>query len=207
MVKSLLSADGAREIEEAVRELEKRSATELVVALLPRSGDYLQWRALASAASGLAGAIGIHLLVPSLSALWLAPLQSLLTLGAYLLTGWPPLYRGLIPPDAATQSAEQRAFAVFSENGLHQTRDRTGLLIFVSELEHRVVILADSGLHARAGEADFSEQVSALVARIREGKTKQGILEVIQHFQPLLIELAPVRPDDVNELPDSVVRG
>jgi len=79
-------------------------------------------------------------------------------------------------------------------------------LIMVSELEHQVVILGDSGLHERVGDTGWSSQVSLLVTRIREGQTEQGILETLAYFEPIVAELAPPRADDVNELPDTVVR-
>lgn len=207
MVKSILSAQDAREIEEAVRNVEKLSATELVVAVVAKSDDYLGWRALVSAGSALAGTVALYFLVPWLPAFWLILSQFILSWLVFATTGWPPLYRGLIPPAAAARSVEQRAFALFAERGVHRTRDRTGLLIFVSELEHRVVILGDSGLHERVGEEGWASQVSQLVTRIREGRAKQGILEAIGHFEPLLSKLAPARADDSNELPDSVLRG
>jgi putative membrane protein len=144
---------------------------------------------------------------PALAVHWLLVLQPVVIALVYRVCGWEPIYRYLIPPQAAERAVAHRAFAIFAERGVHRTRDRSGLLVLVSELEHRVVILGDSGIHERVHEDGWAAQVSHLVARIREGKTKQGLIEVIESFAPTLAEIAPRRPDDTNELPDSVVRA
>jgi uncharacterized membrane protein len=43
----------------------------------------------------------------------------------------------------------QRSLAAFTGQGLHHTRAETGILIFVSLLEHRVVVLADRGINEK----------------------------------------------------------
>lgn len=206
MVKSLLSEEDAREVEAAVARVEQRSATEIVVAVVPSSGTYLRWRVLLAMGWGLAGTVGLHFLWPTLPVLELLVIQPLLTAAVYAVCGVPWIYRSLIPPEEAERAVARRAFALFAEHGVHRTRDRTGLLILISELEHQVVILGDSGLDARLHAEGWAAEVSHLVTRIREGEAKRGLLEVLEHFEPILAELAPVRPDDTNELPDAVVR-
>ena len=46
-----------------------------------------------------------------------------------------------------------------------------------------------------------------VLARIRERRLKDGLLEVIADLEPRLAEVAPRQPNDVNELPDAVLRG
>ena len=80
-------------------------------------------------------------------------------------------------------------------------------MILLSELEHRVVILGDSGIHALVGESGWREHVDRIVARIHEGRAAEGVLETIAVLEPLLAEHAPRRADDQNELANTVVRG
>ncbi|MEO7033364.1 MAG: hypothetical protein ABI335_06045, partial [Polyangiaceae bacterium] len=81
------------------------------------------------------------------------------------------------------------------------------LLIFVSELERRVVLLGDAAIHAELGQAGWDAEAQRLIARIRERRLRDGLLEVIAELEPRRAEVAPRQPDDVNELPDSVLRG
>jgi uncharacterized membrane protein len=81
------------------------------------------------------------------------------------------------------------------------------LLIFVSELEHRVVLLGDHTIHEQLGQSGWDEYVGLLVSHIREGRTKAGLLEVLARLEPQLAAVAPREHDDTNELPNTVLRS
>lgn len=127
-------------------------------------------------------------------------------LGAFLVLGVPALQRRLVSPAAAERAVHARAFQLFAERGLYGTRGRTGLLIFVSELERRVVLLGDATLHAELGQKGWQQEIERLIGRIREGRLSDGLLEVLAELEPRLSAVAPPRADDANELPDAVVR-
>jgi putative membrane protein len=202
---SLLSEADCKRIEEAVRELEAKSATELVVAVVPRSDDYWQGRLAVAVAWSLAAALALHELaqVPAFLAILL---QVPVGLATFVLFGHGALGRLLLPKGAAV-AVERRAFELFAGRGLAQTRDRTGMLILVSELEHRVVILGDRGIHERVGDAGWQDHVEHVIAAIRRGEAARGLLEVIERLGRAHAELNPTRAGDTNELPDELVRG
>jgi putative membrane protein len=207
MVNSLLSEADAREVEAAVARVERQTAAELVVAVVPRSADYWQGRVLLSAAWALAAGFAFLHFAP-----WHEPALALLLelvvgLLAFWVSGATHLRRALVPAGAAAQAVQARAFQLFSERGLHGTRARTALLVFVSELEHRVVLLGDHTIHERLGQSGWDEYVALLVSHIRDGRTKQGILEVLTRLEPELAAVAPRDHDDTNELSDSVLRS
>ena len=126
--------------------------------------------------------------------------------GSFVVLGFRPLQRFLVSPRAAEQAAHARAFQLFAERGLYGTKGRTALLIFVSELERRVVLLGDATIHAQLGQAGWTEEVQRIIRRIREGRLKDGLLEVIADLEPRLALAAPRKADDINELPDAVIR-
>ncbi len=206
MAMALFSEDDRRQIEAAVAELEKTSATELVVAVLPRSGDYRLSRALVAACWALAAGLAVVTLWPH----WEAPLALLVQIpigaGAYLLFGVATLWRLLISPDHAAVEVERRAFALFSEHGLHNTRDRTGMLILVSELERRVVILGDQAIHQKIGDSGWQAHVDRIVDAICAGQAARGLLQVIQELGKIHAELLPLAPGDTNELGNEIIR-
>lgn len=207
MVKSLLSEADAREVEAAVARVEGQSSAELVVAVLPRSSDYWQGRvALAVAWALAAGFAFLHFAPWHEPALALA-LEVVVGLLSFGISATPALRRLLVTPRAAAAAVEARAYQLFAERGLHGTRARTALLIFVSELEHRVILLGDHAIHERLGQSGWDEQVKLLVSFIRRNECKQGLLEVIAQLEPKLVEVAPRQHDDVNELPDAVLRS
>jgi putative membrane protein len=206
VVTSLLSESDARDVEAAVTRVEQSTSAQVVVAVVPRSADHWQGRVLVSLAWSLAAALAaLHF------RLWNSPILALLVevgVGAlsYSLLGFPALQRWLVSPAAAEHAAHARAFQLFAERGLYGTKRRTALLIFVSELERRVVLLGDATIHAHLGEAGWQTEVARLITRIRAGRLRDGLLEVLAELEPRLAAVAPHQPDDVNELPDSVLR-
>jgi putative membrane protein len=207
MVTKLFSEADRAHIEAAVQKLEKRSSIELVVAVLHRSADYWQWRVLLAGCWALAAAFAALYFDASLHPVWAVALEPPIGAAAFAVLGWGPVYRGLIPSSLAAQTVRGRAFQAFAEHGLHRTRDRTGLLILISELERQVVILGDSGLHQHVGESGWQEHVALLVRRIRERKAASGVVEVIEQMAETLAVEFPPRADDINELSDAVIEG
>jgi putative membrane protein len=207
MVTSILSEADAREVEAAIGRVEAQTAAEVVVAVLPQSREYWRGRVLL----GLAWALG-----SGSAYLWLEPwgepalvlvVEVVVGALAFALSGLGPLRRWLISATSAERAVQARALQLFAERGLHGTRGRTALLVFVSELERRVVLLGDRALNEELGQSGWDEQVDLLLGHIRAGRAREGLLAVLEQLTPHLAKLAPRPDDDVNELPDAVLRG
>src|SRR5687768_9535946 len=112
---ALFSADDQKQIEAAIAEVEKKSATELVVAILPRSGDYRLVRAVLAGCWSLAAALLVATFWPEEGVLLPLLVQVAAGVPAYLLFGLGPLWRPLINPAQAAAEVERRAFALFAE--------------------------------------------------------------------------------------------
>lgn len=207
MVRSILSEADAREVEAAVARVESETAAEVVVAVVPQSHDYWQGRVLLALGWSLAAGWAFLYFEPWHEPAWVLAIQLVVGALAFALSGSPALRRLLVSEAAADRAARARAFQLFAERGLYATSGRTALLIFVSELEHRVVLLGDHAIHTELGQRGWDEQVSLLLGHLRAGNAKLGLLAVLEQLRPHLAAVAPRRHDDVNELPDAVVRG
>jgi putative membrane protein len=207
MVSELLTAADRERIEAAIRDAEKKSSLEFVVAVVARSADYWQWRVLLAVCTGLSAAFALLQWGPRLPGSLVILLQIPAGALAYLALGIGPLHRLLIPSPTSAKTVQAHAFRLFAEHGLHQTRDHSGLLILVSALERRVTILGDAGLHARVGSAGWQQHVEHLVARLRENRAADGIVEVIQRIDAALGRDFPARSDDIDELPNAVIQS
>jgi putative membrane protein len=207
MVTSLLSASGARDVEAAVTRVEQSTSAQLVVAVLPRSADHWQGRMLVSLAWALAAGLAGLRFFPGISAIFAVLAETCAGALGFFLLGLPSLHRLLVAPAAAERAAHARAFQLFAQHGLYGTKRRTALLIFVSELERRVVLLGDAPIHAHLGEVGWQTEVQRLITSIRAGRLREGLLEVIAQLEPRLAAVAPHHADDTNELPDSVLRA
>jgi putative membrane protein len=202
---SLFNSSELSRIEAKVAEVEARTAAEIVVVTVPRSDDYADVRLKFAGLIAFVGTALLHELWPELAATWLLVLMPVLGALLWPLSGLPPLLRLVLPGGRATRAAERAAELAFLEHAVFETRDRNGVLLLVSELEHRVVLLGDKALHARLADAGFVGLVEQLTAAIRAGRPADGTVELIDKLGATLAEMSPVREgDNPNELPDRV---
>ena len=99
----------------------------------------------------------------------------------------------------------QRATQAFISEEVFATRDRTGILIFLSLHERRVLVLGDSGINKKVKPSDWDGIVNMIVSGIREGKTTEGMISAIRECGKLLEQHGVQRrPDDTDELSDDL---
>jgi putative membrane protein len=121
--------------------------------------------------------------------------------GARLLPG---LRRVFIGRQTAETEVYQRALQAFFENGLTETRDRTGVLIFVSLLERRVRVIADAGIDKRVPKGTWDQVVNLVLSGVRSDDLAGGLAAAVDRCGDILSEHFPKREFDYNELPDDV---
>jgi putative membrane protein len=194
-------------IESAVKAAESQTSGEIVPVVTGASGDYSRvGNRLGFAGFLIASALAawVHLEFPFFGPPYLFGLQ---LVGASI--GWglgrlPPVVRLLMGEKKLAAEVHEAAFAAFARNGLHHTREETGILVFVSLLEHRVEILADRGIHAKVGEDFWKIEVQKIVLGIREGRAAETLAAVIREMGDRLREHFPRSADDRNELGDEL---
>jgi putative membrane protein len=118
---------------------------------------------------------------------------------------FPGLRRLLIGAGALDSAVRQRAVRAFLEHGVHRTQGETGVLVFASLFERRVVILGDRAIHEKMGDEGWRQAVSALVSGLRRGDPADGFVSAIAQVGARLGDVfpragAPTR----NELPDAL---
>jgi putative membrane protein len=112
-----------------------------------------------------------------------------------------------LSPKIAEEEVFEKALRVFRELELDRTAERTGILILVSLLEHRVQVLADSGINARVKPGTWDDVVEIVLEDIKRGDLCQGLCDAIERCGEILAEEFPIQPDDVDELPDRLHKG
>jgi putative membrane protein len=198
-VEALLDEGARNAIEAAVAEAEARTSGEIVPVIVDRSDGYPGVRAAAAAL--LAFAAGVAVLGLGLDPwLWLPPAQIAAFALGYLAAGQRALLRWLIPDGVRAERVDRAAGLAFLEHGLVETRDRTGILIYVSLLEHRVLVLADRGIHERVAAGTWDGVVRLVLDGIREGRAEEGLVAGIRCCGEILAADFPPRPDDSDEL-------
>jgi putative membrane protein len=203
MAKTLTTEDRTK-IEATIAEIEQRTAAELVVVTAEASSSYNDVKLTYALLCALGAGAAAHFARPLWSVatiLWLQLAAALLTSA---LCSVPAILRRIVPRAIVQEQVEQRAALAFLEHGVFATRDRTGVLILISELEHRVAILGDAGIHGKLQLAGWQHHVSELAKAIRQGRAGQGVCDTLHAIGAVLIAEFPPRPDDVNELSNTV---
>lgn len=202
-IKDLFDEDDLKRIREAARDAEGRTSGEIVAYLVNRVDDHEEavWKA---AALGALAAAAIGGFSNWLGDFWGLPTVLWMTLPAfaggslgYLLASFSPtVERWLIAASSLDRRIRLRAEAAFLEEEIFATRERTGILIFVTLFEHRAMILADSGIHQKVDQGVWQTLVTSLVEGIRRDRTTDALVEIIGRCGALLEEHGVARRED-----------
>ena len=108
-----------------------------------------------------------------------------------------PLFKG--------QTARERALEVFAQLRVWDTEHNNGVLIYVLLADHAVEIVADRGIHARAGAQTWSAICQQMESRFSKSCFESAVLSGIQDISSTLASHFPKQGVDSNELPDAPV--
>jgi putative membrane protein len=112
-----------------------------------------------------------------------------------------PLRRLLIPRAVQRARAHRAALEQFVVRRVAHTKNRTGVLIFVSLAERYARIVADEGVAEKVLGSEWQSAIDALTGHMRAGRIASGFTAAIERCGAVLAAHAP--PDgSVNELPD-----
>lgn len=199
-------------IKAAVADLESESSGEIVPYITHRSDNYEEARWKSALLLSLFGAIVLGVLSYS----WMLPfavtpledaifIAVLMAIGFSIPLVWPASVRFLVSEERRHIRVMHEAETVFLEEEVFNTVDRTGVLIYISELEHEVVVLADSGINKKVTPKDWEVVNQLVVEGIKKGKVDEGLVNAIKECKKLLLENGfTVRSDDSNELSDDL---
>lgn len=225
-----LSSTDLAAIEGAIRDAEARTRGEIYCVVTEQSGDYgetpLAWAAgvaLLGPALLLLG--GVHVSAPDLFGVWTAAqvgqvaeraarealigavvLQAVLFVATLVLVALPPVRRALTPRPFKRERVRRRALEQFAAKNLHLTRERTGVLIFVSFSERMAELIADEGIAAHVEPKVWDQAMAALTDGLRRGDPGAGLSAAVGLCGEVLAERFPLDlGDNPDELPNTVV--
>jgi putative membrane protein len=128
-------------------------------------------------------------------------LQLVVFIVAGLVFSWMPLRLLLVPRAVQRARAHRAAIEQFVVRGISRTKNRTGVLIFVSLAEHYARIIADEGIAVKVQNSEWQAAIDALTAHMRADQIAAGFTAAIERCGEVLAQHAP--PDgSPNELPD-----
>jgi putative membrane protein len=202
---AFLTDQDRQKIADAIAEAERRTSGELVTVIAAAADDYRYVPIVVPALVGLLLPALLLTFWPGISAWLMYAVQGTAFVVLALIAHLPPVHLALVPEATKRRRASRLAREQFFEQGLHRTRARTGVLIFVSVAEHHVEIIADAGINALVPPGAWDKAVADFVERVRSGRIAEGFLAAIGQVGDRLAEHFPRPPDDVDELPNRLI--
>jgi uncharacterized membrane protein len=100
--------------------------------------------------------------------------------------------------------ALKRAQALFGQLGMHKTRDRNGVLVYLALADRKLAIVGDEAIHARVGDAYWQRVRDLMVQHLKAEAPRAAVVKAVEDVGRVLAEHFPRRPDDPNELTNEV---
>ena len=207
--KSYLSENDIHKLESVIHEIEKSTSGELVVVINRRCSEYkllpftlslLFWIAIENSLliDWAVGQLG-HATLVKIGFILLS-----LVLGQTL-GRLPILHRWLASPSVRSAKAWAAAELEFYRSKIQNTKDATGILVFISLYDHQVVVLADKKISDKKPTETWNSLVSQILNGIKTDSLSAGISEGLLQSGKVLKELFPANKVNENELPNSIV--
>ena len=222
LIKKLkLRDEDFKAIKEAVAAAESKTTGEIAVALAPESARYCFWELLAADFFGALVLVAMLPFANKIQALyhrlywqnepsWILPLFFIISclaavVIAFYIANIPAVDRLVIPPSVRKTCVTNRAFRYFTESGVYDTMEHSGILIFVSYMERQVRIVADSGISKHISQDLWNLIADELAENLRKGEASKAFTTAIEKCGQLLAENFPPHEENPNELPDGLV--
>ena len=215
-LKQRLNEKDLERIKAAVKNAEEKISGEIVPVLVERSGDYLialYKGSLIGAAITFVSMVVLDRFVinDAVNTLFYDPVFILLVvilggvLGAVVPYFSDPVKRLLVARRYQDLVTRQCAENAFLEEEVFNTRQRTGIMIFVSFFEHEVIVMADKGISKIVDQKQWDEIVRDIIQDIRNGRLVEALENGIKQCGDILLEKGFRKTvDDVNELRDDL---
>lgn len=207
-VNRFLNEQDKQVIEERIRAAERTTSGEIVVKVVTSSDSYAAAATLGSSMLSLLGAL-LFMLASGNRDMWtfLGIFAAFFIVLHELFRRVPAFKRPFVSSSDMQEEVAEAAAGAFFRRGIYNTRNRTGILIYISVFEHRVRVIADQGISSMVDQQLWQEVVDTIIRGIRSRQQGRAIAEAVDRCGAILAGYFPRRSGDRNELSDAIVMG
>ncbi len=214
-----LSKDEMKKIGSAVKKAESKTSGEIATAIIKESYNYAIYELIFAVIVGFLYFVIMMFFSGSIEQLlqgkfWDYSVNYLIMFYGfstfivitifYFIGNISSIDRLIVPKKILIQKVQERATRYFMESGVYNTKDRTGILIFISIMERRVELLADSGINEKIPKEKWQSIVDDIIKGIKQNEIALHLTNSIKECGDLLAEHFPIQADDKNELTDDI---
>jgi len=117
----------------------------------------------------------------------------------------PALKTSFVGRHRLEEAVRERALRAFYEKGLYKTKANTGVLFFISLLEHKVWVLADKGIYEKIDQQTLNTFALTVSKGIKENRGCEALCQAINEAGKILAQHFPFTTGDTNELSDHIM--
>ena len=111
----------------------------------------------------------------------------------------------LTPSSVKEDRVRARAVQLFRVGTESRTDGRTGILIYLSMMERRAEIVADSAIGAKVAPQEWAEAMGAMIDEVKQGRPGDGMVAAVERVGAILTQHFPKSDGNPNELPDRLI--
>jgi putative membrane protein len=200
----MISQNDKDRITEAIRQAELRTSGEIFCVVAHSATDYRLVPVAWAAAIALAVPWPlIHFTLWPASVIYF--LQLLAFVAVAIALSQSAIRFRIVPRRAKHDRAHAVAMRQFFAQGLHNTENRTGVLIFASLAERYAEIIADASINAKVTPDVWDRAVEALIDGMRRDQPGDGFVAAIELCGAVLAQHFPPGALNRDELPNKLV--
>lgn len=109
------------------------------------------------------------------------------------------------PPLKKNKDISILAQEEFYKLNMHNTRDKTGILLYLILKERQFHILADEGINEKVSQETWDTIRDEMQNEFRSGHFANGLITGVKKVGQILGEHFPIKEDDTNELSNKVI--
>jgi len=214
--RSFLGVDGGKRVADAVARCESRTSAEVLCVVASESARYDGARAfvglafamcglaVADAAWGATSGSGAWPVVVPIAAQALGVAAGF-ALGEFVAARASGVKRHFVSAREMDDEVARGAAAAFVRARVATTKARSGVLVYVSLLERRVVVLLDEAARAASRDGFAAALCATAVAGLKRGDRADVLVSLIDAVADELAPNLPPLPRAADELPNQVI--
>ncbi len=213
LAESFLSRQEQDRITATVQQVEKNTSGEIVPMIVSRSDDYPMTTITGSISLGVPPAILLTIIIGN--HIWIGPQNmwlflllatTICTVLSFPISKSDRIKTFFLNRKQVEKEVQKSALAAFYQERLYKTRDNNGILLYISVLEKKVWILADTSINEKIDQEEWDNIIAELTATLKDGDRCEAICRAIQQIGNILASHFPYKKDDTDELHNLIIR-
>lgn len=204
-MKALQTEKFKKRLSSAIEEIEAVSQVEIVSVIHPKSGSYMEIPLLFGSVAMLA-VFTFLMFFPVVFGDYLFYTVTTTTFLAGVIVGiyFPALQLLTIKKTRLMKNTEIMARAVFQKAGIYNTKNRVGILVFISFFEKQAAVIMDKGVEEKLPGDIIDKMRIDFTRSIKSKQANNEIIRTFETYKSVFEEYIPQTENDVNELPESI---